>query len=532
MDLNKIAHYEIKEKIGEGAASEVYLGFDTKLHRQTAIKILNPGQKNFDKIKGLFLKEAKIVAKLNHPNIVTVYDYSGDDSETLYLVMEFAENGSLSKYLKTKNIPEEVGIAITIGVLEAISHAKKSNILHLDVKPENILFSKDFRIKLTDFGIARIKEDEEAVLSTNVMGTPAYMSPEQIKGEGLDFRSDIFSIGVLLCELATGAHPFKGKNVTETLKNIADGKDLDSTLTDLSYEELSKIIKKATNVDISERYQELDSFIGDLKVILNNIGIHNPEKLVTDFFSNSKDIFPGLKQKRISYLTDIGKKELPQNKVKALDTFNKILKIDPENREILDILKKRSKAHRIIRIGIYLMVISLVAFFFYIVTEKKIHESSVSSVQVLRSEKKAEQEPPIRKSGFLKIVTRPWAKVFIDNKLIGSTPLAEKLELSEGAHKLKLENPGCRTHEEEVIIKRGETSFSRVELEIKKARLIFDLEKGVTAFVDENKILDKKSLEVNYGKHTVSLFEDDEKIHEISIDLKPGEKQVIKWPAY
>ena len=191
----------------------VYQPLDPRIDRLVALKVLRQDRMASDEIVRRFLKEAKAIGRLTHPHIVTVYDI-GEEEGTVYIAMEFIEGVSLAEFSQEKQL--EAGDIISIGIqlAETLDFAHQRGVIHRDIKPSNIIVQKDGKIKITDFGIAHI-EDPSSTVQTQageIIGTPAYMSPEQVSGQSVDGRSDIFSLGIILYELSTGQRPFGDRN--------------------------------------------------------------------------------------------------------------------------------------------------------------------------------------------------------------------------------------------------------------------------------------------------------------------------------
>lgn len=211
----KVPGYSIEKEIGRGGMATVYIALQESLARRVALKIMAPGMMADPTAEERFLKEGKIVARLKHPNIVNVYDIGRADA-IYYMIMEYIEGGNLNKRLD-QGISVESAISITKQIAKALAYAHNRGFIHRDVKPANILFHEDGTAVLSDFGIAKAVGSQTQLTATGqIIGTPEYMSPEQITAKPLDSRSDLYSLGVLLYEMLTRQKPFKGEDTIST----------------------------------------------------------------------------------------------------------------------------------------------------------------------------------------------------------------------------------------------------------------------------------------------------------------------------
>ena len=256
--------YEIVGKIGTGGMADVYKAMDHKLNRFVAVKVLKPEFREDTTFIKKFRSEAQAAAGLTHPNIVNVFDV-GDDGGVYYIVMELIEGITLKEYISKKgklSIKEATSIAIQVSMgLEA---AHSHGIVHRDVKPQNIIISTDGKVKVTDFGIARAASSN--TISSNVMGSVHYSSPEQVRGGYSDEKSDIYSLGITLYEMVTGRVPFDGDTtVAIAIKHLQEEMVPPSVYTpDLPYS-LEQIILKCTQKSVDRRYGRMEDVIADLK---------------------------------------------------------------------------------------------------------------------------------------------------------------------------------------------------------------------------------------------------------------------------
>lgn len=259
--------YEILEQIGAGGMSDVYKAKCHKLNRYVAIKVLKPEFSEDKTFVSKFRVEAQSAAGLTHPNIVNVYDV-GDENGIHYIVMELVEGITLKKYIEKRGkLPYKEAVSIAIQVANGMEAAHSHNIVHRDIKPQNIIISKDGKVKVTDFGIA--KAASSATINSSAMGSVHYISPEQARGGYSDQRSDIYSFGITLYEMLTGIVPFDGDStVAVAVQHIQDEIPAPSTVAEGIPVSLDKIVMKCTQKKTERRYQNASELIADLKKAL------------------------------------------------------------------------------------------------------------------------------------------------------------------------------------------------------------------------------------------------------------------------
>ncbi|MEO7675002.1 MAG: protein kinase, partial [Pyrinomonadaceae bacterium] len=280
-------HYEIIEQIGEGGMGVVYLAKDTRLDRKTAIKVLPGNVAQDEERMRRFVREAKSASALNHPNILTIYEI-GETDNTHFIATEYIEGETLRERLKGSSVNLKSALDIATQVASALDAAHRTGIVHRDIKPENVMVRPDGVVKILDFGIAKLTEkqsdvdlDPEALTAINaqtrpgmIIGTAAYMSPEQAQGKIVDARSDIFSFGVVLYEMLAGKPPFEGVNAIETIGSILNKEPVPlSRQTPEVPHEIERIINKALRKDREERYQTVKDLLIDLKDVKQDLDL-------------------------------------------------------------------------------------------------------------------------------------------------------------------------------------------------------------------------------------------------------------------
>ena len=257
--------YRVEARIGAGGMAEVYRGVDPVLNRTVAIKILLPQFARDAGFVARFRREAQAAARLNHPAIVGVYD-SGADGDTQYIVMEFIEGRTLADFLGAgKRLTTTQALDVAERIAQALDVAHAQGIVHRDIKPANVMVTRDGSVKVMDFGIARMQTLETAPQTSSVLGTPTYLSPEQAQGQQVDGRSDIYSLGIVLYELLTGAPPFTGDSpVAIAYKQVNEiPVPPSSRVPDLPIS-LDAVVMKALAKNPANRYQDAGELIADL----------------------------------------------------------------------------------------------------------------------------------------------------------------------------------------------------------------------------------------------------------------------------
>jgi serine/threonine-protein kinase len=284
-ELKSLGRYQVRGVLGKGAMGLVYDGFDPKLNRRVAIKTILTGTLDEATARHYslrFKREVRAVARLNHPNIVQVYDF-GNEGDLAYIVMEYIKGKELKDHFEAKErFDLKTIFRLMTELLDALECAHEAGVIHRDVKPANVMIDAGGHAKLTDFGVARFTEPDgeqlEATRAGTIVGTPSYMSPEQIQGQALDRRTDIFSAGVLFYQLLTGQKPFEGTQWALAKKIIQDDPVWPSSLVQIPTA-IDRVVARALAKATEQRYQTARGFAGSLKRILEGKPPEDPDEV-------------------------------------------------------------------------------------------------------------------------------------------------------------------------------------------------------------------------------------------------------------
>src|SRR5215470_4122414 len=287
--VETIAHYRIIEPIGAGGMGAVYKAYDNKLQRVVALKVLPPEYVSQQDRRRRFFQEARAASALTHPHILTIYEV-GEDDGTPYIAMEHVEGETLRQKIKASKLQLKEAVDIAIQIASGLARAHELGIIHRDLKPENLMLSRDGFAKILDFGLAKLVAERERALvadseqktlirgveteSGTLMGTVNYMAPEQLLGQRVDRRCDVFSFGVVLCEMLTGTAPFVHDNRIDTMHAILHRDP--SFPTDGSVElpfELQRVLAKTLAKTPKDRYQTINELAAELKSIKRDLDL-------------------------------------------------------------------------------------------------------------------------------------------------------------------------------------------------------------------------------------------------------------------
>ncbi len=349
----KIDKYHIREEIGHGGMAVVYRAEDEVLHREVAIKVMHPHLAKEAEAVLRFRREATTVAKLRHTNIIEIFDYSGDDSAFPYIVTELIEAGTLADlFFEGRKIPEEIAAYIGLFVARALEHAHKQGIVHRDLKPENVMFHIDGTLKLMDFGIARALEEVSMTMTGTLVGSPAYMSPEQASGAKIDPRSDLFSLGTIIYQAVCGHLPFDGESPPVILRKIFEGDYMDPQQCSPGISNsFALLLRKLLQTDLTLRYQSASEVVRELEKYLEASLVDDPEEELKHLLTAPELYLEEFEKREVKWLEERAVALRRRRPVEAMQLYSRLLAIDPEhaeaNRHLQAIINRRIWKRRI-----------------------------------------------------------------------------------------------------------------------------------------------------------------------------------------
>jgi serine/threonine-protein kinase len=345
--IRTLEKYELLEEIGHGGMATVFRARDTKLDRLVALKLMHPHLRGAKEARARFRREAQSVARLRHPRILEIYDYSGEGSEESYIAAELLTGPTLKVFVEQGDeLPAEIAACFGIEIARALAAAHDKGIIHRDVKPENILLHENRCLKLTDFGIADMVDSQSMTATGQILGSPGHMAPEQIDGHETDARTDVFALGTVLYFLAVGRLPFTGKNPHQILKRILDGEIPDP----LRFRpavggRLRAILLKSMAKVPADRYQSAAELEAALRAFVAEIGIDDPERQVAAYLADPRGVRADVDKRVVARYTELGKRALADGRaLEASDCFARVLAIDETNAEVLALVDRIGRA--------------------------------------------------------------------------------------------------------------------------------------------------------------------------------------------
>jgi hypothetical protein len=351
-----LGRYRLLEPLGSGGMSVVYRGVDTSLHREVAVKVLHPHLARQQEARARLAREARAVARLQHPNILEVFDFADPSTEEAFLVTELVRGETLKSFAERERLfPPELATLVIQQLARALGHAHEAGVIHRDLKPENVMVREDGVLKLMDFGIARVLDPGERMTVTGALvGSPAYMAPEVIDGEPATAESDVFSLGTLLYWLWTGRLPFAAPSTPATLKRILAGtyEDPRGVCPAIS-DALVGILDTCLAHDPVDRYASAKELEQALSQALDELGLTDGEAILAAFFADPAATRAALVPRLVATLLAKGAEEAAAGRLpRALARVDQALALEPEApaaRALLDRLQstlRRGRARR------------------------------------------------------------------------------------------------------------------------------------------------------------------------------------------
>ncbi|MBI1937993.1 MAG: serine/threonine protein kinase [Ignavibacteriales bacterium] len=445
--------FEVLEVLKKDEHAAVFLANHIYLSKRIILKVLNTQKISDQSLVERFKREAKLLAKLDHPNIIKVLDF-GTHKEFFYISFEYIEGMSLRNLLKTKQLTHEQKENMMVQLLKALDFAHNNNIIHRDIKPENIFINLNLGLKLGDFGLALSSEDNFVTNPYSIVGTPSYMSPEQVRGVKLTPQSDLFSAGVVLFELFTGVNPFLKENVNLTLNEIMSYNEsaLSEKLEPLQ-PDVKDVLHRLLRKNVSNRYPSAKEVLKDLNVpedqptvSLNNIHNNGSNKKKILFAASAVLVI--VTALTLIFMNGNAEKNKGQNIANVPAEKNINQQTDKGN-DAGNTSATENKNDEPVR-------------------QENVNDAN-QQLQLGDGKDDVEnnhaQTPAAVKYGGLFVECFPWAEIYIDGEKVETTPMTKPLTLTEGEHTIKLVNQDYPLYTKVVNIKQGDISRIRVLLD-------------------------------------------------------------------
>jgi serine/threonine-protein kinase len=351
----QLGRYRLDEQVGQGGMAVVWRGYDTQLRRVVAVKVLHPHLHAREDIRRRFDREAQAVARLHHPHILDVYDFSGLSAEPSYLVTEFISGRTLRDFAEGNPFhPPELAAACLLPIAEALEHAHAAGVVHRDVKPENVMVREDGVVKLTDFGIAALLDPgEKFTMTGSILGSPAHLAPETIEGKPADPRSDLFSFGTIFYWLSCGELPFQAPSPAALLRAILDGKLKDPRSARPAVSDgQAKIILRCLERDPARRYQSAAELRHEVEALLAEAGLEQPLEVLARFVRDPGIEGPRVRARLVERCLARGEEELSRKRTSAaLAAFGRVLALDSQNAQAKGRVDRIRRRARLFKLG-------------------------------------------------------------------------------------------------------------------------------------------------------------------------------------
>ncbi len=432
LSAQRLGGYPLLETLGSGGMATIYRSVQPTLKRPVALKVLKPAVAGEEMFAARFQLEARTLARLRHENIVQVYDH-GVEAGLQFMVMELLEGIDLFALLEGHApLPPELAAVVALHVARALEHIHYRGIVHRDIKPANIMVTYSGDAKLMDFGIARIEEEPEMTQHGMGLGTPSYMSPEQVMGDRLDGRTDIFSLGTVLFEMVTGRKPFVEDDQETVLEKIRNHRAPRARKVNPDVpRDLESIIARCHQPKRQDRYWPTRELVKALERFLASRGVESEQALVVSFLKD-RGLIP----------EDLAEEQLTMARRSGYRPTKPVRKIPPVRR-----------APFLVAGAALLSAVSGLA----------------GWLLAPRPREPAPIQPPAHvsrppKSAGLRFVVEPWAHIHLDGRYLDTTPVAKVFQVPPGRHVVRFVNPYCTPLEEVLDVPPGRTLTIRRKL--------------------------------------------------------------------
>jgi hypothetical protein len=367
--LPQIDRYELTNEIGHGGMATVYRARDTRLDRWVAVKVMHPHLRGTEQARVRFSREARAVAKLRHPAILEIYDYSGNESDNAYIATELLTGPTLRAYVDAMGeVPAEIAACIGVELAAALAAAHAQGIVHRDVKPENVLLHENRTVKLTDFGIADMLDPTMSAMTATgqLLGSPAHMAPEQVESGDADARSDVFALGTILYWLTTGTLPFSGKNPHQVLKRVVECQPVDPLALRPSIgRPLRDLICRCLSKSPSDRFQTAEDLAKELARLLHGSGVDDPRAALEAFLQDPMHEAELLRARVLdALLVEARKAVAVRDRMKAITALDRVLALQdahPEGLKLIGQLDRAYRTRKLTRAGIAALAVGALA---------------------------------------------------------------------------------------------------------------------------------------------------------------------------
>ncbi|HEY4240568.1 MAG TPA: serine/threonine-protein kinase [Kofleriaceae bacterium] len=438
--LERIGNCQIVEEVASGGMAVVYRAIQDPLGRTVAIKALKSSAATEENVATRFEREAMSLAALQHENIIHVYDFHRERG-ALFIVMEYVQGIDLYDLLdKAGRLPYDVAAIIAMQVARALDYVHFRGIVHRDIKPANVMIARTGGVKVMDFGIARDTSFGDLTEAGTGIGTPAYMSPEQVLGDKLDARSDIFSLGVVLYQMVTGKKPFVEDEKRSAMHKIRLEKHVGARKVNPEVpRELDRIIDKCLEKQPRDRWRSAQHMVMALERFLaKHVEMNHHARLV--LFLRAQNVITELEAEEYLNPAALGGGASP---------------LAQPNMQAKHAVRAGIVAHGV-TFGVLALMLGLIHVAPLAATPA--HANAIAAKDLGK--------------GSVRVTAAPWANVFVDGKPVGVTPIAKPIELRAGTHAIRFEHPWYQPVERTVDVIEGATASARVDFEAEKVPLL------------------------------------------------------------